>query len=293
MSNTRSGPVPRRILPQRRRASIAGRGVGLGLFAGPGDPDTRFLLWHFWWPLAMFASLAIILAITNGDARWADWLFAWEGHHWALKSSFVTESLVHVVGRDASALAWIGVAIAWIVARSRPRLARWRRPLAYLALSVLIATALVAWFKSWSNMDCPWDLMRYGGDRPYVGLLQLRPIGLSRGACFPAGHASAGYAWMALYFFFLVSRPQWRWRGLAIGVGSGLLFGLSQQLRGAHFLSHDLWTAAICWMVALATYRLLYPHEVPLVLASPIARTEARGTSMEAITERKPWAFPS
>lgn len=50
-------------------------------------------------------------------------------------------------------------------------------------------------------MECPWDLTRYGGDLPFVGLLERRPADMPDTACFPAGHASAGYAWLALYFF--------------------------------------------------------------------------------------------
>ena len=34
--------------------------------------------------------------------------------------------------------------------------------------------------------------------------------------------------------------------------GAGLLLGLGQQWRGAHFMSHTLWSAWICWMVGLA-----------------------------------------
>ena len=152
----------------------------------------------------------------------------------------------------APPMAWLVVVAAWLVARPRAGLQHWRGPLAYLAVSTLLATAVVAWIKSWSNMDCPWDLLRYGGERPYVGLLGLRPVGLSRGACFPAGHASAGYAWLSLYFFFRATRPRLRWIGLLAGATAGLVFGASQQLRGAHFLSHDVWTAALCWMVAFA-----------------------------------------
>lgn len=37
----------------------------------------------------------------------------------------------------------------------------------------------------------------------------------------------------------------------------GLTFGITQQLRGAHFLSHDLWSAALCWAIAWETARLL------------------------------------
>ncbi|MBC7989324.1 MAG: phosphatase PAP2 family protein [Luteimonas sp.] len=253
MSYSHSGTALRRILFDRKSGPrIAGIAQSAG--AGASNRPTRFLLKHGWLPLVVFAALAGALYWMGGDAWWADRLYAWEGHRWAFRSAFVTDQLIHKAGRDASAVAWICVVAAWIVAGTRPQLAQLRRPLAYLALSVLVATTLVAWFKTWSNMDCPWDLLRYGGQRPYVELLHLRPIGLTRGACFPAGHASAGYAWMALYFFFLMARPQWRWWGLAAGVGAGLLFGLSQQLRGAHFLSHDLWTAMICWATALALY---------------------------------------
>lgn len=217
-----------------------------------------FLIIHLWVPLVALLLMAIALMVLHGDQWLADRLYAWQGHHWALRSNFITEKSIHIFGRDLSTAAWLGVLAAWIVTRTRTNLSHWRRPLAYLALSTLLATALVAWVKSWSNMDCPWDLARYGGDRVFVDLFGLRPIGLSRGACFPAGHASAGYAWMALYFFFLTTRPRWRWLGLSVGVGLGALFGFSQQLRGAHFLSHDLWTAAICWLTAFGVHALVW-----------------------------------
>ena len=77
------------------------------------------------------------------------------------------------------------------------------------------------------------------------------------GRCFPAGHASAGYAWLALFFFFTAVKPACRRWGLAIGIGLGLLFGIAQQLRGAHFLSHDVFTAMICWSIALGLHLLM------------------------------------
>jgi membrane-associated PAP2 superfamily phosphatase len=40
------------------------------------------------------------------------------------------------------------------------------------------------------------------------------------------------------------------------------VFGIDQQLRGAHFLSHDLFTAMICWAVALGLSRwMLRPRD--------------------------------
>ena len=36
----------------------------------------------------------------------------------------------------------------------------------------------------------------------------------------------------------------------------GLALGLTQTLRGAHFPSHTLWTALVCWGVALANHQV-------------------------------------
>ena len=43
-------------------------------------------------------------------------------------------------------------------------------------------------------------------------------------------------------------------RVLAFVVLAGLLLGLSQTLRGAHYPSHTFWTGFICWAVALCNH---------------------------------------
>ena len=42
----------------------------------------------------------------------------------------------------------------------------------------------------------------------------------------------------------------------AVGLAAGAVFGLAQQLRGAHFLSHDIASLAVCWAVACCVDRL-------------------------------------
>lgn len=237
-----------------------------------------FLRRHALWPLLAWLALSLLSMGLGGDFWLADRLYAWQGGHWSLQNAFLTEHVIHRFGRDASTAAWIGVFALWLFARGRPALAHWRRPLAYLLLSTLIAIVLASGLKSLTNMDCPWDLSRYGGDRAFFGLFDARPAAIARGVCFPAGHASAGYAWVALYFFFLMLRPRLRWAGLATGLGTGLLFGFAQQLRGAHFLSHDVWTLAISWFVALALYLAMARREAPMAVrdALPLLGGAAR-----------------
>jgi membrane-associated PAP2 superfamily phosphatase len=217
-----------------------------------------FYLWHGAVPALVAVVGFGLWTVMHGDLWLADRVFAWEGGTWALRNAHVTAKLIHRVGHNLSLVAWLGVLAAWLVARSRTRLAHLRKPLLYLLAATALSALLVGLTKQWSNMDCPWDLLRYGGGRPYVGLFEARPAGLARGMCFPAGHASAGYTWLALYFFLIVVKPQLRWYGLAVGLASGLVFGISQQLRGAHFLSHDLAAATICWFSALAMYAVFW-----------------------------------
>lgn len=219
--------------------------------------DTRLLLTHLWLPLAVFVSLVSIIKALHLDWALAQWIYASEGSHWALKNAFLTQTVLHRAGHDLSIAAWVVVLIVWLIALKREPLRACRKPLGYLVLSVLVATALVAWVKSWSNMDCAWDIAGLGGTRPYIDLYTHRPAALPHAGCFPAGHASSGYAWMSLYFFFRMTRPDLRWHGLATGIAAGSIFGIAQQLRGAHFLSHDLWSAMLCWIVAFGLYHVL------------------------------------
>ena len=110
--------------------------------------DARFFLLHAWLPLAAFAVLAFVSMALHGDQWLADRLYEWQGHRWSLRHAFLTQEVIHLLGRDLSTMAWLGVLAAWIVARSRDSLTTLRRPLAYLALATLLSTALVAWVKT-------------------------------------------------------------------------------------------------------------------------------------------------
>ncbi len=216
-----------------------------------------FLRHHLGWPLLAVLATSAVLMVGGGDQWLADQLYRMEGHHWLLQNAWATSQLIHKGGKWLSAAATLLAIVLCFHAWRHERAAAWRWPLLYLVLAVALGTGVVSLLKSLTNMDCPWDLARYGGLREYVGLFAPRPHGMPRGVCFPAGHSSAGFAWVSLYFFALLVRPAWRWRGLAVGLVAGGVFGAAQQLRGAHFLSHDLWTLATCWTVSLLLFLLV------------------------------------
>jgi membrane-associated PAP2 superfamily phosphatase len=251
-------PVPASELPAKGFVPAA---LPAGAPVAPALPAWRepgFYRLHGQWPLLALAVAFTAWTLLHGDLWLADRLYAWEGHAWLLRRAWVTQNVIHLLGRELSTAAWLAVLAAFAVACMRASWRHLRRPLLYLLVATAVSTLLVAWIKSWSNVDCPWDLARYGGARAYFGLFEPRPAGMGRGVCFPAGHAGGGYTWLALYFFLLAVRPRLRWFGLAVGLSAGLLFGISQQLRGAHFLSHDLAAIAICWGCAVLTQRAFW-----------------------------------
>lgn len=167
----------------------------------------------------------------------------------ALRDAWVTSRLLHEGGRIA---AWL-VGLASCLAVAWPR-GPWRRlPFGrrvQLALAPLLAAGVVAVLKAASHTSCPWDLADFGGVARHLSHWQgwLQGDG-GAGRCFPAGHAGAGFAFAAGYFAWRADAPRLAWVWLATAVAAGFVLGWAQQLRGAHFMSHTLWTGWLCWMV--------------------------------------------
>jgi membrane-associated PAP2 superfamily phosphatase len=120
-----------------------------------------------------------------------------------------------------------------------------------LAVTVLVAPLAVSLLKTGSLTSCPWDLSTFGGFASYTSHWSLQPDG-GGGHCFPAGHAASGFGLMGGYFALRPTSARAARLWFAAGAGSGLLLGLGQQWRGAHFMSHTLWSALVCWGVAWA-----------------------------------------
>lgn len=122
------------------------------------------------------------------------------------------------------------------------RLQAWRKPALLVVCSIIFVPLTIATIKSLSGVYSPVDMLPYGGKHPHIGLLeQLWAYGaVSGGRSFPAGHASGGFALMALYYLPL--RESWKRDLFAFGFLAGWGMGLYQMARGEHFLSHTLTT---------------------------------------------------
>ena len=162
----------------------------------------------------------------------------------ALRDAWWTSRLLHDGGR---LLGW-AVLAALVINIWRPW---WRGPsqrerLGW-ALITLACLLLVPALKRISTTSCPWDLQAFGGVALYVSHWQFGLTDGGPGHCFPSGHAVAAFAfvsgWFALRPYATRAARIWLLGVLAFGA----LFGIAQLLRGAHYPSHTMWSAWICW----------------------------------------------
>jgi membrane-associated PAP2 superfamily phosphatase len=218
-------------------------------------------LWwrHVRWPLWLFIVAALLFAMTHIDVTIASTaFFDATSSQWLGADSWWINDVVHTGGRWAVRLVVILAFALWVATFIEPSLRGLRRPAAYLSIAIVATVGSVGLLKTLTNVDCPWDLQAFGGDFPYVNLFATRPVDLRHAQCFPAAHASSGYSLMAFYFVAYERNRKLALVGLAVGLLLGLVFGIAQQARGAHFASHDLWSAFLAWIMSLTLYAFAF-----------------------------------
>lgn len=213
---------------------------------------------HVLWPLLVFIGVSFALELAGIDLGVADWIYHWSGDTWSLQDSWVTRELIHDGGRTLIGVMIVVVILLYGGTWLFPALRTSRRGLSYLVVSTLTAALVINVLKQITHVYCPWDLQRYGGQFAYTGMFDFDSWSTRQGACFPAGHASAGFAWFGLYYLAREYRSGWQWPIFGCVMLLGLVFGTGQQLRGAHFISHDWWTAGLCWFIATGFYLLFF-----------------------------------
>ena len=211
--------------------------------------------------IAMILVLALLVDVSGLDLWLAKQFYHWQGDQWALRYGFITETVLHKGVRKTLVLLTLLLLLTAIASHWLRRIKHLQRWFWYLLACFVTTPLLVAIAKKLTHMDCPWDVAALGGKYPYLHLLQAHPGSWPYGHCFPAAHASGGYALMALFFFCTANYPRWRIPALLLALSVGAISGFTQQLRGAHFLSHDLWTIAIAWLVSVTYLLLLFPEK--------------------------------
>jgi membrane-associated PAP2 superfamily phosphatase len=214
------------------------------------------------WPTLAFVGLFWFLQGAGFDTWVAGRFFDPALGRFPLKDNFWASQVMHEGAREVLVAFAVFILALWLLSwQAQAQALRSRRKtLAYLLVATTLSVVAVYQGKQWTNVDCPWDVAEFGGQRPHLGLFDDKPDDLPRGQCFPGGHSSGGFSLLALYFAGGGRRAR-SWPLLIPGLLTGSVFAIDQWMRGAHFPSHDLGSAYLCWMIALGTYAWFYRQE--------------------------------
>lgn len=135
--------------------------------------------------------------------------------------------------------------IPWAARLGLDRSRQWRWLLAVIAISLLVPG-----LKQISTTSCPWSLTEFGGPAGYVPHWLIGTRDGGPGGCFPSGHVVNAFAFLPGWALYREDRKRIA-AGVLIGVmGVGLLAGIAQVVRGAHYPSHVLWSAWLCALLS-------------------------------------------
>lgn len=212
-----------------------------------------------WWSVA--AVLTLLWELSGLDKVVMQLIGTPAG--FALQHDWWLERVLHEGLRQAATVVFAALWI-WALWPTRATSPAWRERVAVMVL-VSLSLLAVNLIKNASLTSCPWDWRVFGGLAEPVAHWRWGVADGGPGRCFPGGHASSAFGFIALCLPGLappagVSRRAARgFRWLGGVMVAGLLAGAVQTVRGAHPPSHTLWTLLICGGVSLVGWRLLQP----------------------------------
>jgi membrane-associated PAP2 superfamily phosphatase len=211
---------------------------------------------NFWVCLGVpvFAAIVLVLLeLTSLDMDLAKLLYDPITGDFIGRHSYFLEDILH--DRAKQVVIAFSVLAIFFMERLKPI----KRELGCLVLSLALATSFVTPVKAVTAVQCPWSLEQFGGHETYSELLSPRPHTDKPGRCWPGGHAATGFTLFALFFVLRDRRPRLARKAFVFAFALGTVFSISRMMQGAHFFSHNVWTAIFCWLICLgAYYYILY-----------------------------------
>jgi len=212
---------------------------------------------NFWVCLGVPVIAAIILVLlelTSLDMTLANFFYDPVAGDFIGRHSYFLENILHNKAKDVVIAFSVFAVIAFICSFFVEKLKPFKRELGCLVLSLALATSFVTPVKVVTSVQCPWSLEQFGGHETYSELLSPRPHTDKPGRCWPGGHAATGFTLFALFFVLRDRRPRLARIAFVFAFALGSVFSIGRMMQGAHFFSHNVWTAVFCWLICLGSY---------------------------------------
>ncbi len=146
----------------------------------------------------------------------------------------------------------VSIFFCLIFLRKKIIIQKYKQGLIIVLCSGILVPAIIGALKAATNIPCPRNIVQYGGDHPHIKVFEKYSQDFKqskRMKCWPAGHASGGFALLSLFFLFK-SRKNKKF-SILFALTIGWIMGIHKMLIGDHFLSHTIVTMIVAWLIIL------------------------------------------
>lgn len=206
---------------------------------------------HMWMSAAALIVAVIFFGVSGTDIWVQNHFYNSVTHQWILDREDPVLSFIFYDGIKRLIIIFnVLVLIALVVWWKKPFLNKYRKGLLIVLLSSIFVPVIVGSLKATTNIPCPKNLEIYGGVYPHTCVWEKYPstfCNQKKIKCWPAGHASGGFALLSLYYLFHKRRAK------IVAVSGVMVLGWSmgtyKMLIGDHFLSHTVITMIMAWLI--------------------------------------------
>jgi membrane-associated PAP2 superfamily phosphatase len=210
-----------------------------------------------------FTSLVVIIlffGISDIDITIQSNFYDFNTHSWILGHEAQPYKFIFYDGLK-KLLIFIAICflISLLFVKKSKIIKEYKKGIIIVVLSAIFIPAIVGRLKKATNMPCPKNEIHYGGIYPTTKVWEHYPKTFAQPdtiRCWPAGHASGGFALLSLFFFFKTKRN--RYIALITAFIVGWSMGIYKMLIGDHFFSHTLITMVLAWLIILLIKKLVY-----------------------------------
>lgn len=142
----------------------------------------------------------------------------------------------------------LGLILGW----KKEGMRSYRRGMIIVLLASMVVPVAIGSLKALTNMPCPKSLEIFDGTYPHTCVWEkytAKECHFEKQKCWPAGHASGGFALLSLIFLFHSRKNKIAAAAMAMVIGWSM--GSYKMLIGDHFLSHTVITMILAWLLIL------------------------------------------
>ena len=201
----------------------------------------------------LLIAVITLFQLTNLDIFIQSFFYDFNSKTWIIdKNEPILKFLLYDGLKNLLILFAIAILFSLIFLRKRKFVQEYKKGLIIVLLAAIFVPSIIGSLKAISNTPCPCNIIHFNGTYPEIKALDSYPkdfVQTSKAKCWPAGHASGGFALMALFFLFKTAKNQKRALIGALIIAWSM--GTYKMLLGDHFLSHTIITMLLAWLIIL------------------------------------------